>query len=331
MMVGHALLAFSLVALGARRFGWAPRRALQVGVVAGALAMTPDVDMAYALVGLASVEPTVVLTGGGTRDMIAVTEAFWGASTVVHRSATHSVLLAIPVAGAVGLWTVDRRSAKLLALSTVVGVGTVSWAVSGALDGIVVALFGLAALAVAEGIRRRTSLTPPTTAGVAFVALSSHPFGDLFTGEPPHVLYPLGVEVFGSRIALSADPTLHLLGAFGLELAVVWLGLVTYLSLSGYSLRMLVDRRATLGASYGFAALVLSPPTLDTSYHFVFSILAIGLLLAIPELGFPSARRIRGAFRACRIDDQRPLALALTGIAAVTIGWVTYLGAYLVG
>lgn len=330
-MVGHALLAFSLVALATRRVGLAPGRALQVGVVAGLLAVTPDVDMAYALVGLASVEPTVVLTGGGTRGMIAVTEAFWGASTVVHRSATHSIVLAIPVAGAVGLWTVDRRAAKLLALSTVAAIGAVSWVVSGALDGTVVALFGFAALAVAEGIRRRTSLAPATTAAVAFVALASHPFGDLVTGEPPHVLYPLGVEVFGDRMALSADPTLHLLGAFGLELAVVWFGLVTYLLLSGYSPRRLVDRRATLGASYGFAALVLTPPTLDASYQFVFSILAVGLLLAIPELGFPSTRRIRAAFRARRIDGQRPLALALTGTAAVTIGWVAYLGAYLVG
>jgi len=293
--------------------------------------MTPDVDMAYALLGLASVEPTVVLTEGGTRGMLAVADAFWGASTVVHRSATHSILLAIPVAGAVGLWTVDRRVAKLLALSTVFGLGAVSWVVSGPLDGVVVALFGLAAVGVGEEVRRRTILAPRTTAVVAFLALASHPFGDLLTGEPPHLLYPLGVEVFGGRIVLSADPTLHLLGAFALELAVVWLGLVTYIFLSGHSLRRFVNRRATLGASYGLVALVLTPPTLDASYHFVFSILAVGLLLAIPELGRPSARRVRSALRERRIDVQRPLALALTGTAAVTTGWMAYLGAYLIG
>lgn len=327
-MLGHALLAFALVASVARFRGFDPSEAIQVGVAAGVLAMVPDVDMVYAPVGLAGVDPAIV-GATGFEGVFTVTGAFWGASTVVHRSATHSLVLAVPIAGAVALWTLDRRWARVGAAATVVMLGVVAWMSSGPLDGGVVVLYGVTALAIAGGIRRHTDWCPRTTVTIALVALVSHPFGDLFTGDPPRLLYPLGGDVLSGPIVLSGDPTLHLLGVFGLELGLAWLAAATYLELSGESPRRFVDRRAMLAVGYGFTALVLHPPTLESSYQFVFSIIAVGLVLGIPEVGIPTGRRLRSVVRSRSMNPDRTLSVALTGIAAVTVGWIAYLGAYL--
>jgi hypothetical protein len=90
-----------------------------------------------------------------------------------------------------------------------------------------------------------------------------------------------------------------------------------------------LDRRATLAAGYGTTALVFQPPTLGVSYHFVFSVLLVGLVLALPAIGRPSGARIRVAVARRTVDPETPLSLAVTGISAVTIGWAAYLVGYL--
>ena len=117
MMVGHALLAFALAALVASR-RWPRRRALTFGVVAGAFAVVPDVDMSYALVGLAQAGL------GGVWEM---TAAFWGTSTLVHRAVTHSLVVGA-VAAVAFVWTTRdryRRAAGAAALAALVGLAFV--------------------------------------------------------------------------------------------------------------------------------------------------------------------------------------------------------------
>jgi hypothetical protein len=54
VFVGHGLIAFAIAASVATRRGWSTERALTIGVVAALFGTLPDIDMAYALVGLAS-------------------------------------------------------------------------------------------------------------------------------------------------------------------------------------------------------------------------------------------------------------------------------------
>ncbi len=130
MFVGHALFAFALVATVAAWRGWASSRALVVGAVAGAFAAVPDVDMAYALVGLVGAH-------GGP---LALASSFWSAGSVVHRTVTHSVVVAPVVAVAVGLWVASGRrdgrhrsvaAGSLLALTGLVAVAAVESGVLG--------------------------------------------------------------------------------------------------------------------------------------------------------------------------------------------------------
>lgn len=307
MFLGHATLAFAVAALVAGAYGVDREKALALGVTAGLFAAVPDVDMAYAIAGLGS--------AAETGSILAVSESFWAASTLVHRAMTHSLVVAVPAALAFMLAAGSRRE-QLLGGGILVGLVGVSYAVSGWLGGFVMLLFALAGVAVARWTARY-GFDRSTAFGVALLGLASHPFGDVFTGEPPQLLYPLSRTVFDGRIALHGDPTLHLLGAFAIELAAIWLGVYAYHRLSGVSIRRRINGRATIGVAYALAVFVIPPPTLDGSYQFVFSVLAVGFVGVVPN---PIQRRL----------PDRMIA-AVTGLAAVTLAGFGYAIAYVAG
>ncbi len=320
MFIGHALLAFALVAGAAAVLDF--DRPLMVGGVAGAFAAVPDADMAYALVGL---------VGTGTAQpegMLELASAFWSAGNVVHRSVTHSIVLAPVVAAAVGMWVVARRSllggvrhtaslaVTIFVVATLIVIATV---VSGLLAGAVTLAFVTAALVVAELVARRTPLRPVTVSWLALVGLTTHPFGDLFTGEPPRLLYPLNIRVFFERVTLHPDSTLHLLGAFGLELAAIWAGVLVWLRLTGRPLRPRLDPRGMAGVGYASLVVLIPAPTLEVSYPFVFTVLAVGLIGFMPWIR--------------RANDTGPAVPEIergvvTGLLAVTVAVVAYAIAY---
>ena len=310
MFVGHALLAFALVGGGAallrdRRTG------LALGLLAAAFATVPDVDMAYALVGLVGAE-------GGVTGTVS---SFWEASTAVHRTITHSLVVAPVAAALAAAWLHGRRESARSGTATaaLLGAGLVAVAtlVSGALGGAVMALFVVAAAGVGE-VAARHGIGARATFAAALVGLLSHPFGDLATGEPPAFLYPLDAPLVTERVALSSDATLHLLGAFGIELAAIWAGLLVGLWLLERPVLSAIDFRAVAGAGYALAALAIPAPTLDFSYQFVFSVLAVGMVGAVPRLRLPD------------VTVERPDAVgaALTGLAAVTLAGLAYAAAY---
>jgi len=305
MFVGHEAVAFAAVGLLARRLGVSRERALALGVAAALFAAVPDVDMAYAPVGLLDVHGASPL---------AAANAFWTASTAVHRTVTHSVLLA-PV-GAVTFALVAARPRRASVAATALGVGLVALAaaVTGPLGAFVMALYVLAGVAIAVAAARRLALGPRAVALTALVGLASHPFGDLLTGTPPHFLYPLPIRLFAARPAVSPDPTVDLLAAFALELACIWAGVYAYHALTGSSLRSRLDGRAVAGAGYALVALVLTPPTLTVSYPFVFSVVAVGAVGAVPG---PLKRRL-----------PSPADAAVTGLAAVTVAALAYAAVY---
>jgi len=327
VFVGHGMLAFALAALFAEWRGWPARRALVFGVVAGAFATLPDVDVAYALFAI----------DGMTVVRAADPDAFWSAANRVHRSITHSAVIAALAAPAFGLVTTRTADARRLWVSRAVGVLAlagllgVAVGVSGTLGGIVMSAFVLGGVVLAAAVRRSTQLSARALAVAALIGLFTHPWGDLFTGEPPALLYPFSVPVFDGRLGLAADPTLHLLGAFAVELATIWFAVFVFAHLTGRSIGTLSDPSVTLGAAYGAAPLLLIPPTLDVSYHFVFSILAVGLGCAVfswlrsasrPRFGLPRPTQ--------RPDRSAALSFVTVGLAGITVALAGYTAVYLV-
>lgn len=313
MFVGHATLAFALVGGVAVARGRTAERALALGVVAGAFAALPDVDMLYALVGIA---------GAAGGDALAVAGAFWSTGNVVHRAVTHSLVLAPPVALLAALHAADARSARALSVTlglvlvSVVGVG------GGALAALVTLAFVLGAAVVGTVAGRYAALTPLQVLGAAVVGLGTHPFGDLFTGEPPAMLYPVDAALVTDRVALAADPTLHLLAAFGVELATVWAAVAVVCLATGLRPTAAVSPRATLGAGYAASVLLIPAPTLDLSYPFVFSVLGVGLLGLFPRV------HLVGDPRGPTVEPLDWLGAALTGLSAITVAWLAYTVAY---
>jgi membrane-bound metal-dependent hydrolase YbcI (DUF457 family) len=313
MFVGHALLAFALVGGVAIQLT-DRRRALVLATVAAAFAAIPDVDILYALVGVAGAVTD-------TADPLRLARAFWQTGNVVHRAVSHSLVVAPFVAAVAAVVVAAHRRGRRPTAGVAIGVGVVAvvTAVSGPLGFLVAVAFLGLAFASATVVARRTSLSARTTFLVALVGLASHPFGDLLTGQPPAMLYPLPITVIAERVSLSPDPTLHLLAAFAVELAAVWAGVSVFLRLTGRRGR--VAPRAVLGAGYAGSLLLIPAPTLDLSYPFVFSVLAVGLAGLFPRL-----RRARDAV-ALELPDRE--SALLTGLATVTLAWLAYSAAYI--
>nr|WP_193570726.1 metal-dependent hydrolase [Halorubellus sp. JP-L1] len=344
------MFAFALVALVASRgAGVDDRRALALGAIAGAFAAVPDADMAYALSGVLDLLLGDATAGGD--GAFAVTGAFWAASTAVHRSMTHSIVVAPVAALGFALLAVRGRRARPAA---VVGVGVLAAlavaaaTLHGGLGLFVFVAFAVAGAVVATVVRTLTEASATTTFALAVAGLVTHPFGDVFTGDPPALLWPLDAVVLDARVVLAADPTLHLLGAFAVELAVVAVALLVYADLTGRALD--VRPRSVAGLAYGGAVLVLPPPTLEVSYQFVFTILALGVVTATQPLGrrllgrsvlqfrqprlpgapaWPGATAV-GRRAATAVDEDAALAAATTGVATVALALLAYATGYLV-
>ncbi|MDS0222552.1 metal-dependent hydrolase [Haloarcula sp. S1AR25-5A] len=301
MFVGHALFAFALGALAARWLGLSRERAVQLGVVAGLFAAAPDADIVYAPFGLLV---------GAAENLTA--DGFWETANVVHRGPTHSLVLGTALAVAAGLWSTESQPARIASLAIGVALVAVTGVLSGPVAALVTVVFVAAALAIATFAVSR-DISPRTVAALALLGLLTHPFGDLFTGGPPPFLYPFDVTLVAERVLLHPDPTTHLLAAFAIELATVWLAVWTYVHLRGYTLTELVRPRAALGIGYAAAVLFLPAPTLERSAHFVFSVLALGVI------GAPVRPFSHG------VDW---LETVVTGLAAVTIAALAYAMAY---
>ena len=274
MFVGHGLLVFALATFAAAWRGWPPRRAVTLGVVVGAFATLPDIDVVYAPI---AIDGGRFLGGGSVRP-----DAFWAAANSVHRSMTHSLVVAAIAGPALGAWSsgTERRIPRGLALAALVSLVAVAVAVSGALGGIVMGAFVGGGLAAASACRRWTDLSPGLVGLAATAGLASHPWGDLLTGQPPQLFYPFDTGALSARLVLHSDPTLHLLGAFAIELATIWLAAIAVVRVTDRSWRVFSGSSALPGVAYSAAPLVLVPPTLAVSFHFVFSIIGVGIVCA---------------------------------------------------
>lgn len=318
MFVGHGVLAFALVAAAARRRDWPVRTAVALGALAAAFGTLPDVDMLYAPLGLLAAPATVAETSA----------AFWAAAALVHRSVTHSLVIGAVVVLAVTTWhrggpdagRTSLRAWDRFRLGSVAAVFSLVLLVGGLRGiraGLVMGAFGVGALALAEAARRAV-LPTRWVALAAGVGVLTHPFGDLLTGTPPALLFPVDVVVIESRIVLAADPTVNLLLAFFVEVATLWLGVATLSWLCGWPVGPAIRPRAALGVCYAVAVVFIPSPSVDHAAPFVASVLAVGLL------GAPVPRPGRGYASSITVWST-----VVTALAAVSIGGGAYLGAYL--
>jgi membrane-bound metal-dependent hydrolase YbcI (DUF457 family) len=335
LFIGHGLLAFALAVLFAQWRGWSTERAFALGIATGAFAALPDIDVLYAATAM---HPTALVVGTESRP-----GEFWGAANGAHRLLTHSLVVAAVAGPAFALWTLgvnaerqdwlpERPRGALaagLASLALAGLVAATVAASGIADALVMAAFVVVGLGIAAVARSRLGLRPRTIALAAVAGIASHPWGDLVTGEPPVLLYPFDVAVLTERVALSGDPTLHLLGAFALELGAVALAAAVVARHSGFAPHRLVDRRALLGAVYGVGAVVMAPPTIHLSYQFVFSILAVGGVCGTvrrsPRGWYPLRRAVD------RLAGTREAALrtTMTTLAGIAVALVSYGAMYL--
>lgn len=306
VFVGHGLLAFAVVASVAALYGWNPRRATAIGLVAAAFATLPDVDVVYPLFAVTLDLYSVVLGEG----------AFWEYVSTTHRTVTHSVVIGAVAAGGIALWTRRERSAgsKLVGAGVLVGLPLGVGLLDGVLSAVVMGAFVLGGLAIVL-VAEFGAFEPRHIAATAALGLVVHPFGDLFTIPAPELLYPFADPVEFAYVSLHADPTLHLLSAFFLELGIIWLAVAVHARLHGWSLLPAIRPRAALGAGYAGAVFVLPAPSLAVPTPFVLSVLAVGFL-AIPFR--PGA------------DLPRTWQVPVTALAAVTAAGLAYTVAYLV-
>jgi len=319
VFVGHGLVAFALVAGLASLAGWEAERALAVGALAGAFGLAPDVDILYAPVGLL-----------GASGLLEAETAFWTAGNVVHRTVTHSVLVGAVAAVAAGLWAARTRGSRLLAAGLAAGSIAVA-ALDGALPAAIMAAFAVTVLAVAS-LGVRCGVDARSVGGAALVGLVAHPFGDLFTGAPPDLLYPLDVALVADRVVLHPDPTMHLLAAFGLELLTVWAAAIVFLHATDRRVADHVSPHAAWGLAFAAAVLFVPAPSLDAPYRFVAAALGVGMVSGAGVGVDPRRVRAGPAGAARRADRPRLPALdaGLTGLLAVSTALVAYGTVYLV-
>lgn len=317
MFVGHGLVALAVVTGVFDQLGYPRRDALVVGLVAAGFGTLPDVDVFYPFVA-------AVFHSGA---LSAMPGTFWGLSTAIHRSVTHSVVVGLWTTAGVTLWAyrgsrwtwsiTDRRvtPSRLAAVGTfAVLVGTAAH-IGDVLSAATLAVMslgaiGLTVLAVREGVGSRN------IAFAALFGLASHPLGDLLTGQPPRLLYPIDVVLFESRVVLHADPTLHLVGAFLVELGAIWVAVAVLARLFDRRLRVHVHPQALAGVAFALVVLAIPPPTLDAATNFVFGAIAVGVV------GIPG-----GAVRDPFARDHRWDAVC-TSLAAVTLAVASYGAAY---
>jgi hypothetical protein len=149
--------------------------------------------------------------------------------------------------------------------------------------------------------------------GAMSFGLLSHPFGDVFTGTPPDFFYPLPFELIQERVLISQDPSLNLLAVFGLELLLIWTGIVVYLYLSDRSLMEEFSFLSVAGMLYGASSFLISSPSLSKPYPFVFSILIFSALVTAVIWFFAGNR------------DRKYLYAVLDFLGVLLFGYLSYL------
>lgn len=343
MFVGHEFLAFAIAGWVALRLGGDDRAARHAGFVAAVAALLPDLDIGYAVATYA-----VAVAGGTPLGW----EPFWGVANATHRVVTHT----LPTGGVATLAfgavvAVVRRQRRAGARSrsrseraTTVALGGLATVAAAMLLSGFRAAVSPAAAVVAAGflacvaatgwlLATRTGLSTPGMTAAAGIGFLSHPFGDVFLAAPPPLFSPFGPPVWTGRVALSADPTLDLLGVLFAELATVWAGLAVFSRVAGDRIgqggrvRDAIDRRAGVGLAYAPSAVVLPRPTIADAHILGATVVPFAAIVGV-WAGVASSRRDTAEHNA---HGSTSIYVGVVGgVTALTLAAVAYTAVYTV-
>ena len=314
MFVGHEFLAFAVGVVAARLAGKSDGAALAIGLLAGASAFLPDLDLLVGALAYGS-----VLTGGTTASW----EGLWGVSNTIHRGVSHTVLGglggAVVLTATVVGWRSWRNDGRLPVLAAI----AVGGAVVGTLLDIAVTAGGVreafsmglvlgGAVVLGTVAASKTTRSIGDLFGAAAIGFLTHPFGDVFLAAPPEFLYPLDTGLLTDSVRLAPDPTLNLLAIALVELGAVWVGLLAYATVSETGIRRATDRRAVVGLGYPLLmAFVPTPTMVDAHWLGITLVPLAGIgLLARSAAGAPTHERV--------------FSKLVTGLATMTIGALAY-------
>lgn len=305
MIIGHFLLAFTIVAAVATVLGYSKDKAFYLAIFAGFFAVIPDVDMLYGAKGL-----VVALESG----LNGFPGTFWNVSNRVHRGLSHSIVTGL--VAALGFTAYLVRSKKSTAVTATGLLVTSAFIFEDIIGAAVMLAFSLIGLKLVE--TAQDYINSREFFAVAATGLVSHPFGDVFTGTPPELLFPLVDNTGLSKVVLSQDPVLNLLSIFGLEIFLGLTSLILALHLKDVPIKKSISPLVAAGGLYGFAFYLIPAPTLAASYSFVFSILGFSAVIIAVD--------VQSSFRK---DTGSILILGLNYVLTVVVALITYVLVYL--
>ena len=308
MIVGHFLLAFSLVALYAIYRELGSEYALTMGLIAGGFAVLPDIDILFAAREL------LVLFSSGVSGFV---DSFWQTSKIVHRGWTHSLVTLFISASLFSIY--HKTSYRLIAI-TALPVAFFTGIHYGNVFTAGVMIFFIAGGLLISRIAESKVESRDFTLSV-FLGLLLHPFGDVFTGTPPEFFYPFETGLFSSRVIIFGDPVINLLAIFALEFSLVWIGLLTVSKLRGIDVKREIKGFSFIGLVYAPAAIYIQAPTLEVAYQFVFSVIGFGALIAFVAVYLSEEK-----YSDFKIDDLIGACLNLA--VAVTAAFTGYVLIY---
>ncbi|MFW5918742.1 MAG: metal-dependent hydrolase [Halanaeroarchaeum sp.] len=314
MFVGHEFAAFALAVAGARWAGKNEDTALVVGLLAGASAFLPDLDLLVGTLAYAS-----VVTGGTTASW----EGLWSVSNAVHRGLSHTFLGALGGAILLTSTAIGRRSwsegdrwsasgAATVGGTVVVGLLAVAIAAGGATEAFSIALVASGAVVLGAVSVAETELTRGEILAGSAAGFLAHPLGDVFLAAPPQFLYPLDHVLLTETVEFAADPTLNLLAIALVEVCTVWAGVLAYASVSRRSVRRALDPRALVGLAYPLPMAFVPTPTMVDAHWLGVTLVPTGAigLLARPPAGATTRER---AFH-----------VLVTGLATISLASLAY-------
>lgn len=305
MIAGHFFLAFSLAAFLSYYVGYEAEAALEIGLFAALFALLPDIDIIYAF------KEVAVLLASDTSIFV---ESFWNASGKVHRGFSHSLVTGL-VSSAAFTFYHRNRSRYVAAM-----IGMAALAAGAFLGGFLVAslavLYAAAGVLLSEAAVERVDERGFT--GAVLVGLISHPFGDLFTGTPPGLLYPLTLELIESRLILVQDPVFNLLSIFLVELSCLVLALGVFSYVRGVDLSPEISPLSFMTVTFGASYFLIPEPSLSSSYQFVYGLTSLSLFAAVISVSRPE-----------KLSVEEFFPFGLNFLIAALLGLFSYWAVYL--
>lgn len=312
MIVGHAMVGFVVSVMIARKLSMSRDQQLAVGLTAMAFAVLPDFDLIVGVIGVVE---------SGLQGISQTQQEFWTDGLKYHRGLTHSILFGLVSATIFSLISYGDRN-RLLGLALAIVVLLISAVSLGVLQSIVVFSYIISGIVITLIVRKYNDMRNIVVIS-SFTGVITHPFGDVFTGTSPQLLSPLSINVLPDIVLVSQEPTLHLLFVFILELSTVWAFVYTYLKINEESVWTYIPVYTMVGVLYGFTSMIIQPPTLEVSYHFVFSIIALGFSVMMVEAYLH-------AYKKQNFNLKQIQSLLISGLGVVTVSLISYLIGYII-